>query len=137
MAQADREYRRAWGGALYIWAALLLGLASIFGLFAMVYGLSPGIQPPPEVDKLPSVICLLFFATLSAVPGHLDRISVYVPPEIGIGLLEEIRARGADEVWFNPGSADDELLARAERLGLEIIQACSIVDVGMSPGDLP
>jgi hypothetical protein len=69
MAQADREYRRAWGGALYVWAALLLGLASIFALFAMVYGLSPGIQPPPEVDKLPGVICLLFFATLSAVPA--------------------------------------------------------------------
>jgi hypothetical protein len=43
--------------------------------------------------------------------------------------------RGAKEVWFNPGSDSPEVVARAEALGLDIIRACSIVNVGLSPRD--
>lgn len=63
----------------------------------------------------------------------LDRVSVYVPPEIGITLLEDIAACQPREVWLNPGSESDELLAAAETLGVPVICACSIVDVGLSP----
>lgn len=74
---------------------------------------------------------------LASIPvRQLDRISVYLPPNIAVGLLEEIQARGAKEVWFNPGSDNPELVARAEALGLGIIRACSIVDVGVSPATL-
>ena len=68
---------------------------------------------------------------------RLDRISVYVPPKVGLSLLEEIQEKGAAEVWFNPGAESPEIIARAEELGLSIIQACSIVNVGMSPRELP
>ncbi|EDL56080.1 CoA-binding protein [Gimesia maris] len=81
---------------------------------------------------------LTVYPSLSEVPvAHLDRISVYVPPQIGISLLEEIQAKGADEVWFNPGSESPELLRRASELGLDIIRACSIVDIGESPSAHP
>jgi predicted CoA-binding protein len=80
---------------------------------------------------------LTAYPNLNSVPAKsLDRISVYLPPDVALGLLEEIQARGAAEVWFNPGSDSDELVARAEALGLPIIRACSIVDVGMSPASL-
>ena len=36
-------------------------------------------------------------------------------------------------MWLNPGTESDEGLAEAERLGLQVIQACSIVAVGISP----
>jgi len=64
-------------------------------------------------------------------------VSVYLPPVVGLKVLPEIAARGCEELWLNPGSESDELVAEAERLGLNVIQACSIVDVGMSPHDLP
>jgi hypothetical protein len=60
-------------------------------------------------------------------------VTVYVPPEIGRALLPEIKAKGARELFFNPGSESDELLAEAERLGLDPILACSIVDIGERP----
>lgn len=63
----------------------------------------------------------------------LDRVSVYLPPELGVSLLEEIAACAPREVWLNPGSESDELLAAAEQLGLPVICACSIVDVSLSP----
>src|SRR5690348_8465548 len=88
----------------------------------------------PHVDVVEGLVA---YPDLASVPaGHLDRVSVYVPPEIGIRLLEEIKARQPSEVWFNPGSDSPELIAKAEALGLSIIRACSIVDVGMSPGQL-
>ena len=84
----------------------------------------------PHADEVEG---LRAYPNLASVPVEkLDRISVYLPPEIGMTLLDEIKTRGAKEVWFNPGSDSDELVARAEQIGLEIIRACSIVDVRTS-----
>ena len=84
----------------------------------------------PHADEVEG---LKAYRNLASVPvKQLDRISVYLPAKIGITLLDEIKSRGAREVWFNPGSESDELLARAEQMGLEIIRACSIVDVQTS-----
>jgi len=66
-------------------------------------------------------------------PGKLDRISVYLPPAIGLGALDEIPKRGCDELWLNPGSDSPEVVEKARSLGLNVIQACSIVDLGISP----
>ena len=84
-----------------------------------------------EIEGLPA------YRSLSEVPVRpLDRVSVYVPPEIGLMLLPEIAACQPRQVWLNPGSESDELLAAAERLGLPVICACSIMDVGLSPSAL-
>lgn len=73
------------------------------------------------------------YAKLADVPGELDRISVYLHPAIGIGQLEQIAAKDAKEVWWNPGAADSELLAKASELGIRSVPGCSIVDIGLSP----
>jgi len=70
---------------------------------------------------------------VSAIPGPVDRASLYLPPEIGIGVLDDIQRKGIRELWVNPGAESDELIARAEALGLDPIQACSIVDIGERP----
>jgi hypothetical protein len=51
-------------------------------------------------------------------------------------VLPDIAVRGCDELWLNPGTESDEVIAEAERLKLNVIQACSIVGVGVSPGTL-
>lgn len=73
------------------------------------------------------------FARLADVPGPVDRVSLYVPPEIGETLLAQIKAKGAKELFVNPGAESDSLIAEAERLGLEPIQACSIIEIGERP----
>ena len=67
------------------------------------------------------------------LPERPDRVSLYVPPGQVLSLLPDITVKGCDEVWLNPGTESDEVLAEAERLGLKVIQACSIVAVGVSP----
>jgi predicted CoA-binding protein len=75
--------------------------------------------------------------TLADVPvATLDRISVYLPPPVLLGMLDEIAAKGCDELWLNPGSDSPEVVAKAEKLGLNVVRACSIVAVGVSPSAL-
>jgi len=76
------------------------------------------------------------YRSITEIPGRPDRVSVYVPPAVVMQLLPEIAAKGCDELWLNPGTESDEALELAARLGLNVIQACSIVGVGMSPGKL-
>jgi len=100
--------------------------------------LQQGYEVFPVNPNAEAVEGLHAYSSISKIPvARLDRVSVYVPAEIGITLLEEIRDKAPQEVWLNPGSESDELLQKADALGLNVIQACSIVDVGLNPGDLP
>lgn len=75
---------------------------------------------------------------LSDVPlDHVDRISVYLPPAVGVTLLSEMAQLSPHQVWFNPGSADEALLLAASEIGLPVIDGCSIVDLGLRPSDFP
>src|SRR6516225_1004410 len=79
---------------------------------------------------------LKVFKSVGEVPGKLQMISVYVPPAVLLKLLPEIAAKGCDELWLNPGTESEQVLAEAERLGLNVIQACSIVGVGITPSQV-
>lgn len=97
-----------------------------------------GYEVYPVNPKGGQIEGLAAYRTLAEVPvDRLDRISVYLPPAIGLGALAEIAAKGCDEVWFNPGSESREILAKAHSLGLEAIADCSIVDLGLSPSQFP
>lgn len=108
-----------------------------FGNKSVRAHLRAGFEVFPINPQADTIEGLPAYRTLSDVPVRpLDRVSVYVPPEIGLTLLPDIAACQPREVWLNPGSESVELLAAAERLGLPVICACSIVDVGLSPSAL-
>lgn len=68
------------------------------------------------------------FKSIADVPVRPHMITVYVPPAIVLKLLPEIAAKGCDELWLNPGTESETVLAEAQRLGLNVIQACSIME---------
>jgi predicted CoA-binding protein len=68
---------------------------------------------------------------------RLDRVTLYLPPAIGLTVLPDIAAKSPGEVWFNPGADGPEVLAEARRLGLNVITGCSIVNLGLSPAMFP
>jgi uncharacterized protein len=89
------------------------------------------VHPHEEwVEGLPA------FKSVQDLPARPDRVSVYLPPAVTLRVLPEIAARGCAELWLNPGTESAEVLAEAERLGLKVIQACSIVAVGLAPETL-
>jgi predicted CoA-binding protein len=98
--------------------------------------LSQGYEVFPVHPTADEIEGLKAYPDLASVPvANLDRVTVYLPPQIGIRLLDEIAAKHPKEVWLNPGAESPELVAKAESLGLPVIQACSIVNVGVVPGD--
>jgi len=94
------------------------------------YHVFPVNPKATELEGLPA------FPNLSAVPVRPDMVSVYLPPAVLLKLLPEIAAKGCDELWLNPGTESPEVLVEAERLGLNVVQACSIVGLGLSPSQL-
>ena len=89
------------------------------------------VNPKEEtVEGLPA------FKSIAEVPVRPQMISVYLPPAVLLKVLPDIAAKGCDELWLNPGTESDVVLAEAERLKLNVVQACSIVGVGVSPAAL-
>jgi uncharacterized protein len=82
------------------------------------------------VEGLPS------YKSISDVPTRPEMVTVYVRPRILAALLPAIASKGCDELWLNPGTESEEVLAEAKRLNLNVIQACSIIAVGVSPSTL-
>jgi predicted CoA-binding protein len=74
------------------------------------------------------------YASVLDVPGPIDMATVYVPGHIGVRVIDDIARKGIPEVWLNPGADDDEVVARAKALGVNVIRACSIMGIGDSPG---
>ena len=89
-----------------------------------VYPINPHAD---QIEGLPA------FSSISAVPGPVDRVSAYLPPEKLLPLLDEIAAKRVGELFLNPGSESTAVIARAQHLGIPVILACSIVDIGRSP----
>jgi predicted CoA-binding protein len=110
---------------------------SKFGNKAVRAFVARGFTVYPVNPKATEIEGLTAYPSLAAIPSDvkLDRISLYLPPPIGLKMVPEIATRGCDELWLNPGSESEELVAAAESAGLNVIQACSIVAVGMSPHD--
>jgi hypothetical protein len=94
------------------------------------YTVYPVNPKETQIEGLP------VYRSLAEVPGRPDMVSVYLPPAVALKVLPEIAAKGCDELWLNPGSDSEEVVAEAERLGLNVIRACSIAGVGMSPSQL-
>jgi predicted CoA-binding protein len=100
--------------------------------------LAQGYDVYPVNPKGGVIEGLAVYKSLAEVPiAGLDRVSVYLPPATGLQVLDEIVAKGCRELWLNPGSDADEVVEKAHSLGLEPIVACSIVNLGINPSNLP
>jgi uncharacterized protein len=87
-----------------------------------VYPVNPGAD---EVEGIKA------YASLADVPlERLDRVSLYVPASVGVAVLDEVARKQVGELWLNPGADAPEVVARAEALGLNVVQACSLLAIG-------
>jgi predicted CoA-binding protein len=73
------------------------------------------------------------YPSVADIPVKLDRVTMYLPPAVGVQALPDIAAAKPGEFFVNPGAESDELVTVARKLGLDPILACSIVDLGVTP----
>lgn len=108
------------------------GNKSVRAHHAAGYSVYPVHPTADVVEGLPA------YRSVKDIPvAKLDRVSIYLPPAVGLSILPEIAAIAPGEVWFNPGAESPELVAQARSLGLNVISGCSIVDLGLSPREFP
>ena len=106
---------------------------SKFGNKAVRAFLKQGYEVYPVNPNEQEVEGLSACGSVRDLPVRPEMVSVYVPPATLLKLLPDIAAKGCDELWLNPGAESDEVLAEAQRLRLNVVQACSILGIGESP----
>lgn len=105
-----------------------------FGNKALRAYLRQGYEVLPVNPHEQTVEGLRAWAKATQPPGPIDRALFYVPPAVGLKVIEDLAQReDVGEVWLNPGAESDELIARAEALGFKPIMACAIIDIGERP----
>jgi predicted CoA-binding protein len=75
------------------------------------------------------------YERLEDVPAPVQRISLYLPPTVGVKVLPAVAVLAPAEFFVNPGAESEDFMAEAKRLGLAPLYACSIVDIGRSPAE--
>ncbi len=106
---------------------------SKYGNKAVRAYLRMGFKVYPVNPKEETVEGLKSYSSILDIPVEIDRATLYVPPKVGMKIIEEIAQKGVGEIYFNPGSESDELVDKAHTLGLKSILACSILAVGLDP----
>lgn len=84
----------------------------------------------PHEDEIEG---LKTYASVLDVPGPIDMATLYVPPDVGQRVIEEVGRKQIREVWLNPGAESDAIVARAKALHVQPIVACSIIGIGENP----
>lgn len=77
------------------------------------------------------------YRSVRDIPIAIDRVSVYLPPPQTLTILDDVAAKGTGELYLNPGSESEQVLARARELGLAPILACSVIAIDDSPDNYP
>ncbi|MDA1184121.1 MAG: CoA-binding protein [Acidobacteria bacterium] len=104
-----------------------------FGNKAMRAFAAEGCRVIPINPNEREVEGIATYASVLDVPERIDMATVYVQPEVGVGLLREFEQKQIDEIWINPGAESPALLAEAAQRKLNVIVACSIIGVGQNP----
>ena len=68
---------------------------------------------------------------LSSKVGKIDLPIFVVKPEVSLDVLEEAKKLGISSIWFQPGSADKEVIEKAKELSLEYFNFCFMVMNGL------
>jgi len=85
-----------------------------------VYPVNPNCREVEGDTAYPSVLDL---------PVKPDVIDLVVPARVGLKIADDAATAGIKLFWMQPGAESDELIAKADELGLEqIYHACCMVE---------
>lgn len=77
-----------------------------------VYGVNPKYD---EIDGEK------IYPSISSLPEKVECVNFVVNPAVTLGALDAVSEMGIKYVWFQPGSFDEQVLDKAEKLGLEMV----------------
>lgn len=60
------------------------------------------------------------YPDLTSLPEMPDLVVFMTNPQVSLALLDQVAAKKVKKVWFQPGSFDASVIAKAEALNLKI-----------------
>ena len=109
-----------------------------FGNKSVRAHLAAGYEVYPVHPTEDTVEGLTAYRSVADVPAdRLDVVTVYLPPKVGLTVLPGLVGKPIGQLILNPGADTPEVVAEARRLGLPVVQGCSIIMAGFSPAQFP
>lgn len=87
----------------------------------------------PSERKIEGLTC---YCNVSQIPLDVEIASMYLPPEIGIKVVDDIINKGIKKVYLNPGSESKELIELLRINNIKVCQVCSIKELGLDPRNI-
>ncbi len=87
----------------------------------------------PHEKEIEGLIC---YSSVQEIPIDVDVASIYLPPEVGIKVTEDIIKKGIKKVYLNPGSESSEIIDKFTQNNIEAVKICSIRAIGFDPDRL-
>ena len=78
----------------------------------------------PLLKKIAGVVAV---PALSSVKDQVHTLTLYVGPERGQELLQDVINLGPDRVIMNPGTESDEIEEELNARGIAVLRACTLV----------
>lgn len=72
-----------------------------------------------------------FYTNLSEVPSPVEVAVMVVPPAALMQAVEQCKAKGVKEIWFQPGAQADEAFVVATAAGIKAVNACFMAENGL------
>lgn len=92
----------------------------------VVYPINPKEQEIENTKVYPSI---------NSLPELPDRVSIYLPSQITLKIIPELKDFGIKEVILNPGAESEELVQALKENEINPILVCSIRMMGVNPDD--
>lgn len=78
----------------------------------------------PLLKKIAGVVAV---PALSSFKGPVNTLTLYVGPERGKELLQDMIKLGPDRVIMNPGTESDEIEEELKANNITVLRACTLV----------
>ncbi len=85
----------------------------------------------PAKDSIEGIAC---HADIASLPGHVKFLNFVIPPQKAIKMMQSVKDRGIEIVWFQPGAYNDELIEECRRLDIKTIHDGSCIMVCAASG---
>ena len=61
------------------------------------------------------------YHSLAEIPEKVEVLDMVVGPNIAIKTLDDAKEAGIEYIWFQPGSYNDEVIGKAEKMNFKIL----------------
>lgn len=80
----------------------------------------------PKYEEIEGEPC---YDSLAALPVKPDVVDFVVPPAVTLQTIEEAHRLGIRNLWFQPGTHDEEVVAKAKELGMNTVYDCVLMQL--------